>query len=210
MIRRERQRQPRESKRRRASQETIDEMATLRRRGLTFEEIGARVGCSERTARRYAGKVQPQLHLPEAKPQLDTDPRSVRERLVARYLRLLHDDDRLQSVTRVWRQVTPDCREAIYGGPPSILFLNEAERLLRERLDTIGVVTLRMLAENGQSQARFLREVIGDLYSDYLWWHKLADEFDPEGAKEDWRPPRERPPIPDDPNEVENPFGFPE
>jgi hypothetical protein len=197
--------------RRRVTQERIDRMADLRRQGLPFAEIGVRLGCSERTARRYAGKVQPQLHLPEATPGLDTDPRSVRERLVTRYLQLLHDDERLQSLTSIWRQVTPAYREVVYGGPPSILFLNEAERLLRERLDTIGVVTLRMLAENGQSRARFLREVVGELYSDYVWWHELADMMDPEGAREDWRPARERPPIPDfDPNEVQNPHGFPE
>ena len=65
--------------RRRVTQESIDQMAVLRRQGLPFEEIGARVGCSERTARRYAGRVQPQLHLPEANPEPEVeDPRRMR------------------------------------------------------------------------------------------------------------------------------------
>jgi hypothetical protein len=185
-------------------------MATLRRRGLTFEEIGARVGCSERTARRYAGKVPPQLHVPDATPKLDTDPRKQREQLVNRFMQWLHDDKRLQSLTRIWKQVGASILY-VYGGPPSILFLNEAERLLRERLEGLGVIALRMLAENSQSQRRFVREVVGHLYWDYVTWHQFIDNLDPEGAKEDWRPPRERPPIPDfDPGEVENPYEFPE
>ena len=214
MIRRQRQRQVRNGpdgpKRRRASQETIDDMAALRRRGLTFQEIGARVGCSERTARRYAGKVLPQLHVPGTTPQLDTDPRKQREQLVTQFMQCLHDDKRLQSLTRVWKQVDADTILYVYGGPPSILFLSEAGRLLRERLESLGMIALRMLAENRQSQRRFVREVVGNLYWDYVTWHQFRDNFDPEGAKEDWRPSGERPPIPDfDPGEVENPFGFP-
>ena len=37
------------STRRRVTQEMIDQMAELRRQGLSFAEIGARVGCSDRT-----------------------------------------------------------------------------------------------------------------------------------------------------------------
>lgn len=51
--------------RRRVTQEKVDQMAHLRRQGLTFADIGARLGCSERTARRYAGRVEPRLQLPE-------------------------------------------------------------------------------------------------------------------------------------------------
>ena len=169
------------------------------------------MGCSERTARRYVGKVLPRLHVPNANAELDPDPRSQRDRLAEQFLQWLHDDKRLQSLTRIWKQVGADCTETVYGGPPSILFLSEAERLLRERLDSLGEIALRMLAENGQSQRRFLREVVGFLYWDYVQWHEFADNLEPGGATENWRPPRERPPIPDfDPNDIENPFGFPD
>src|SRR2546422_706571 len=80
---------------------------------------------------------------------------------------------------------------AEHGGPPSILFLNEAERLIRERLDSMGVLALRLLTRTKQLQARFLRETVGSLYSDYVAWHKIANKFGKTG--EDWRPPRERP-----------------
>ncbi len=212
MTKRARQRFPRNVPgavhRHRVSQETIDKMEVLRRSGLTFQEIGRRLGLSERTARRYAGKVKPELRVPDATPRFDTDPRSMRERLVNRYLRLLHDDKRLQSLTRVWRETGPDTKECIWGGPPSILFLNEAERLLRERLDTLGTVSLRMLAENRQSQARFAREVVGELCTDYVSWHAFLDAFDPDDAQDTWRPPRERPPV--EPEPYEDPVGIDE
>src|SRR5207245_2869272 len=48
----------------RVSQEDIDAMAELRRQGLGFAEIGARRILSERTARRYVGKVAPRLTVP--------------------------------------------------------------------------------------------------------------------------------------------------
>lgn len=206
--RRPRRATSRSSEGHRVSQETIDKMEALRRSGITFKEIGHRLGCSERTARRYAGKVRPELHLPNAAPRLSTDARSIRERLLDRYLRLLHDDPRLQDLTRVWRDTGPDTKECTWGGPPSILFLNEAERLLRERLDTLGAVSLRLLAENRQTQARFAREVIGELCADYIGWHTFHDAFDPDGAQDSWRPPRERPRIEVD--EDGNPIGFPE
>ena len=59
------------SSRRRVNQESVDEMAELRRQGLTFKDIGLRAGCSERTARRYAGMVEPRIQLPgtAAEPQ---------------------------------------------------------------------------------------------------------------------------------------------
>ncbi len=179
--------------RRRVTQEAIDEMAALRRQGFTFRDIGARLGCSERTARRFAGKVEPRLRLPQEKPEVEADPRALRERFASEFLEILHGDERLRSFTLRWQKVDEATQKAIWGGPPSILFLSEAERLIRERLDGIGDLALRLLARDKQSQRRFLREVIGSLYADYVSWHQFAQNFDETG--EDWRPPRERPVI---------------
>ena len=57
----------------------------------------------------------------------------------------------------------------------------------------MGVLALRLLARTKQLQARFLRETVGSLYSDYVAWHRLANKFAKTG--EDWRPPRERPQL---------------
>ena len=179
--------------RRRVTQETIDQMAEFRRQGLTHKEIAERTGCSERTSRRYVGKVEPQLRLPERNPEPEAEaPRQMRERFASEFLEILHRDERLRSFTLRWRKVDEDTHEAIWGGPPSILFLSEAERLIRERLDGIGDLALRLLARDKQSQRRFLREVIGSLYADYVQWHQFAQNFGEIG--EDWRPPQERPP----------------
>ncbi len=178
-------------RRHRVTQETIDQMAALRRQGLTFEQIGARVGCSERTARRYTAKVQPQLHLPQAEPELDTDPRVLRERLTSEFLQLLYNDRRLRSLTVTWHRVDDSTQQAVYGGPPSILFLSEAERLLREQLDSVGLLAVQFLARDKRSKLRFLREVVGPLYQDYAHWHQFSQNFGETG--ENWRPPRERP-----------------
>ncbi len=184
-----RQRLPR--LRRRVTQERIDRMAELRRQGVPYAEIGARLGCSERTARRYSGRVRPDLHLPNAIPDMETDPRILRDQLASRFVQWLHDDQRLCRLTRRWRQVDRSTREAIYGGPPSILFLSEAEHLLRDRLDGLAIVALRLLAQNPQSQRRFLQEVVGYLYWDYVrhYQHQNLNSV----TDEPWRPPRERP-----------------
>jgi len=168
-------------------------MAELRRQGLGFAEIGARRSLSERTARRYVGKVEPQLTLPQGDAEPETDPRALRERFARDFLEILYRDKRLNALTMRLRKIGPDAEVAEYGGPPSILFLNEAERLLRERLDSMGVLALRLLARTKQLQARFLRETVGSLYSDYVAWHRLANTFAQTG--EDWRPPRERPQL---------------
>jgi hypothetical protein len=181
------------AKRRRVTQETIDEMADLRRQGLTFVDIGARLGCSERTARRYVGNVEPQLQLPQGNSEPEANPRALRERLASEFLELLYADKELRSFTMVWRKLDEDRAEAIWGGPPSILFLSEAERLIRERLDGLGDLAVRLLARTKQSQHRFLREVIGFLYTDYAAWHQIRQNFGKTG--EDWRPPSERPPA---------------
>ena len=166
-------------------------MAELRRQGLGFAEVGARRGFSEKTARRFVGKVEPRLTLPQGAAEPETDPRALRERFARDFLEILYRDRQLNALTMRLRKIGPDAEIAEYGGPPSILFLNEAERLIRERLDSMGVLALRLLARTKQLQARFLRETVGSLYSDYVFWHKIANKFGKTG--EDWRPRRERP-----------------
>jgi hypothetical protein len=92
--------------RRRVTQETIDEMAALRRQGLPFEQVGVRVGCSERTARRYVGHVEPELSLPPSKTEPNAqDPRQLCARLLSEFLDALYRDKHLRSLTVVWRNV---------------------------------------------------------------------------------------------------------
>lgn len=195
--------------RRRVTQETIDEMATLRRQGLTFKEIGARVGCSERTARRYVANVRPQLHLPQATPELETDPRALREQLLSEFIDKLYRDTRLRAVTVTWHRVDDCTTEAEYGGPPSILLLSEAERLLRERLESIGNLALKLLARDVRSKRRFMREVVGPLCWDYIGWHQFGQNLGFCDTGEDWRPPSERPPGEEiDEDSIEDQFGL--
>lgn len=139
----------------------------------------------------------PQLHLPQASPALVTDPRAFRDRLVSEFIDVLYADRQLRSLTVTWHRVDNSTTRAEYGGPPSILFLSEAERLLRERLDSIGLLALRLLARDRWSKLRFMREVVGSLYWDYVGWHQFAQNFpgDECATGEDWRPPRERPPA---------------
>ena len=104
-------------------------MAELRRQGLGFAEVGARRGFSEKTARRYVGKVEPRLTLPQGDAEPETDPRALRERFAQDFLEILYRDKQLNALTMRLRKIGPDAEIAEYGGPPSILFLNEAERL---------------------------------------------------------------------------------
>jgi hypothetical protein len=150
-------------------------MAALRRQGLTFKEIGQRVGGSERTARRYAGRVQPQLHLPSAHPEPEVeDPHQIRERLARWFSDFLYKQNG-----------NPRPRE-------SVTFLAEATRMLRERLDATDPLTLELMVKDVELRKRFLLEVVGRLYSDY----KLIVHFDiefgqmsPSQAAAGWRPP---------------------
>jgi hypothetical protein len=167
--------------RHRVTQETIDQMAALRRQGLTFQEIGQRVGCSERTARRYAGRVQPQLHLPSANPEPEVeDPRQMRERLArwfSDFLYKLNED--------------PRPRE-------SVTFLGEATRMMRERLEETDPLTLELMLKDVELRKRFVVEVVGRLYSDYKLIVHMDVEFgqmSTSQAAAGWRPPRERPVI---------------
>src|SRR3989304_6035688 len=85
--------------RHRGSQEDIDAMAELRRQGLAFAEIGARQGLSERTARRYVGRVEPRLKLPQRDdPEPDADPGALRERFAREFMEILYREPRLNSL----------------------------------------------------------------------------------------------------------------
>jgi hypothetical protein len=163
--------------RRRVTQESIDQMAELRRQGLPFEEIGARLGCSERTARRYAGRVQPQLHIPEANPEPDVeDPRRMRERLAR------------------W------CSDQLYNMPgdpkprDSVTFLAEAARLVQERLAGLDVLTLELMLRDIELRKHFMREVVGYLWGDFSSHVRFDTGFgiDSSVSAAEWRPLRER------------------
>lgn len=178
-------------------QEVVDKMTVLRQRGVSFKEIGRRMGCSERTARRWVGQVLPRLQSPGPEPAAPTDPRAIRELMLDEFMDLLYVNKELRSVTVVWRRVggpASDYFEATYGGPPSILFLSEAERLLSDRLTKLGPRALHLLAKTQQSKHRFLREVIGPLFADYVGWHRFAFNSlsGHNETGEDWRPPSER------------------
>ncbi len=165
--------------RHRVTQETVDEMAAFRRQGLTFKEIGQRVGSSERTARRYAGRVQPQLQLPPANPEPEVeDPRQMRERLARWFSEFMYKQNG-----------DPRPRE-------SVTFLAEATRMLRERLEATDPLTMELMLKDVELRKQFVLEVVGPLYSDF----KLMVHFDtglgqmsPSQAAAGWRPPRERP-----------------
>jgi hypothetical protein len=178
-------------------QEVVDRMTALRRQGISFKAIAQRVGVSERSARRWVGKVPPQVHAPAADDAPTGDPRVIREYLLDEFMTLLHSNEELRSVTVEWTRVGPrysECFDATYGGPPSILFLSEAEKLLRGRLEKLEPRSLKLLANSAQSKRRFLREVVGPLFSDYVGWHRFAFA-NPSGyleSGEDWRPPSER------------------
>lgn len=139
-----------EASRRRVNQETVDQMATLRRQGLTFKEIGTRLGCSERTARRYAGRVEPRIELPPATPDPETlDPRHLRESLGRWFSDFLY----------------------AFGNHPrpreSVRFMAEANRMIGERLETLDPLTLGLLDKDVGLRHRFLKETVGKLYGDF-------------------------------------------
>jgi hypothetical protein len=170
-----------EASRRRVNQESVDEMAALRRQGLTFKEIGARLGCSERTARRYVGRVEPQIQLPPASPEQEAqDPRHLRETLGRWFSDFLYG-----------LEESPRPRE-------SVRFMAEANRMIGERLDALDPLTLGLLDRDKSLRHRFLRETIGKLYGDFrrhVQWDLQWTMLDMAASAVNWIPPRERPVI---------------
>jgi len=161
--------------RRRVTQETINEMAQLRRQGLTFHQIGQRVACSERTARRYVGQVLPDLHLPEAKPEPRAeDPRRIRARLARGFSDDLYGLD-------------------IYPRPrDSVAFLAEATRLIEGGLARVPALTLELMTRERALQMRFLVATVGPLFQEFKTFAQIENtcgsEVDPVTF---WRPSRE-------------------
>jgi hypothetical protein len=173
-----------ESGRRRVNQESVDEMATLRRQGLTFKDIGLRIGCSERTARRYASKVEPQIQLP-----------GTAEQAVHKEAGVLRDElSRWLSETLYHFKGFPQPRL-------SVRFMAEANRLMHDRLAAMDQLTLELVARDGEMKLRLLREVTGPLYQDYrshIRWDTTLGQLDESTSATGWRPPSEREMI-DDP-----------
>src|SRR2546425_4382502 len=109
----------------RVSQEDIDAMAELRHEGLGFAEVGARRGFSERTARRFVGKVEPRLTLPQGDAEPETDARALRERFARDFLEILYRDKQLNALTMRLRKIGPGAEQAEDGGAPPRPLLHE-------------------------------------------------------------------------------------
>ena len=171
---------------RRITQTIVDRMAELRRQGVTFVDIGARVGRSERTARRYVGHVQPQVVLPGAQQETESDnPKELRATLEKRLAMFLH---------RGWEKW------------PSAAFLAETNRVGVERLAQTDVHTLRLLVRDAKVWNQFIMEVVGPLYKDFAACRRIHETMQQVSFSHEpflWQPPRERPAPKDDDEGVE-------
>ncbi len=170
--------------RQRVNQETVDQMAEFRRQGLTNEEIGARLGCSERTVRRYAGRVEPQIQLPPATPEPEAeDPRQLKEILARWFSDFLYK--------------YPD-----HPHPNlSVRFMDTAVREFRKVLEPVDALTLGLLSKDHALRLRFVRESIGWLlaaYKRHIEWDANWEGLTAAESAANWIPPY----VPlDDPNE---------
>lgn len=156
------------------TQGMVDRMAELRRQGVTFEEIGLRVGCSERTARRKVGHVEPRIELPQSRPELERDPDALRERLARMFAA------HLQKGWERW---------------PSARFVAEANRQFLERLAEMDPQTLHLVAMDGRMRSNLFLEVMGPLYRDFASFTQMQEQMAGSGldvSHWEWRPPRER------------------
>jgi len=163
---------------RRVTQESINKMAELRQQGVSYHEIGARLGCSERTARRYVGQVQPQLHLPQAVPVPEAqDPRRMREALAREFSKTLYD-----------------LRQSPHPSL-SVAFMGAATKLIHDSLEEVPSLTLELMLQDLELRKNFLRATVGSLYADFRLWvengDRLFDRF-PSESVISWRPPWER------------------
>jgi len=176
---------------RRVTQGTINKMAELRRQGVSYREIGARLGCSERTARRFVGQVKSQLVLPQAEAERGAqDPGRMRGWLARHFSEQLYHE-----------KCFPEPRL-------SVMFLAESARLVEKQLEALPQLTLELLMQDSALRDRFLREAVGSLYSSFrssVLFGIGLDHLDPGEAARQWARDRELPerPAPDD-------DGFPE
>jgi len=148
--------------RRRVTQEAVDAMERLRRQGLTFAVIGARLGCSERTARRYVGQVEPHIELPGKKTKPDAD--ALREQLA---------EDFARAAWMRWKTW------------PSTDFVNEVNRQLEERLAAMRPETLRLLTEDPRMRGQLFAQTVVPLYRDFKTYQEVNDFF---GMFPEWEP----------------------
>ena len=167
---------------RRVTQETVDRMADLRREGTTLEDIATQLGCSERTVRRYAGKVEREIVPPPAKMQ--EDPESQRVALLERYTEML---------------------KSLWDRFPSVSLADEAIRQLAQRIHGLRPETLRLLGPNRTMRLQFFKEAVGPLFDDYAAFEEVArflEQF-PDHKPLFWRPRGEW--IPGDEDEAGQP-----
>lgn len=185
---------PQHAPKRRVTQGAINKMAELRQQGVSYQEIGARLGCSERTARRYVGNVQPQLQLPEALPEPEEqDPEEMRRWLARWYsLKLYNSKD--------------------YPPPRlSVTWMAEATRTLNEELAEVPALILDLMMKDPALRMRFLREKLALLYGSYRGWVNFEMEFgflDLEPAAATWKPLRDCPPATEEDLEALGDFEF--
>jgi transcriptional regulator with XRE-family HTH domain len=174
----------------RVHQAKIDEMVKLRRQGLSYEEIAKRVGCSVRTVQRYVKNVEPELRIPQPNEQPEHDPRVLRRQLLREIIEAVACDNQLGGLgLEALHDPKKDAQLA--PGPPSIPYLIEAERLVREALATTSDEMLRLIASNTTVRQMFLRATLGPLRADYRHWVGVQRECN--GVFEiNWRPRRDR------------------
>ena len=130
--------------RRRITQAALDRMAELRRQGATHQDIAAELGCSERTVRRYAGKVERQLVAPPARVPEDVEDQ--RAELLDRYTEFLHS---------AWQRF------------PSVALLDESIGELDKRLRAMRPETIGLVATDRRMRSHLLIEVVAPLFRDY-------------------------------------------
>ena len=172
--------------RRRVTQGAINKMAELRQQGVSYQEIGARLGCSERTARRYVGQVVPQLELPQPEFRAGVrDPDRMREWLARHFSEQLYHD------------------KSFPAPRLSVAFLADATRLVKESLEELPELILELLMNDKDLRDRFLRETVGSLYSSFSSSVRFGVGLchqDPAEAARQWARDRDLPerPAPDD------------
>jgi AcrR family transcriptional regulator len=176
----------------RVDQEKIDQMVAHRRQGVGYQQIAERVGCSVRTVQRYVKNVEPQLQVPQAGEQRERDPRMLRQQILRQLMDELFRDNQLAGLDFARFEDTSG-GEAPYDGPPSLRFLNEAERLLRVALQSCGDVTVRLIATSMETQRMFVGETIGTLRDDYRRWVFIMYHYDG-GRTDGWKAPSDRTP----------------